>query len=266
VRAEVLNFGVSGYGMDQAFQRWRKIGLAYHPQLVLLGFQAENVQRNLNLIRPLKSGGADGLCFTKPRFALVENRLELLNHPALPPDELPALLANLEAWPLLEHEHFYDPEKYRPRWWSALRLTTLAANGPMAGRGALASKDGARSEAARFFSLSGEGAQVTRRLMIAFEREVEQSGARFALVHLPKRVDLEQLRRRGKTVYQALLDKLAERHRCIDPSGALLAALEGGADDLYAPHRHYAPRACAILGAELARAVVAVDLVPQPGR
>ena len=52
IGAEVLNFGVSAYGIDQAFLRWKKDGQRYTPDLVIYGFQAENAKRNLNLFRP----------------------------------------------------------------------------------------------------------------------------------------------------------------------------------------------------------------------
>ncbi len=53
LNAEVLNFGVGGYGIDQAFRRWEKEGKAFSPHVVLCGFQPENVKRNVNLIRPI---------------------------------------------------------------------------------------------------------------------------------------------------------------------------------------------------------------------
>jgi hypothetical protein len=37
-RAEVLNFGVLGYGLDQALLRFRKEGRASHPDVVVIGF------------------------------------------------------------------------------------------------------------------------------------------------------------------------------------------------------------------------------------
>jgi hypothetical protein len=251
VQAEVLNFGVGGYGMDQALQRWRSLGRTYAPDLVLFGFQAENVQRNLNLIRPLKNGAYDGLSFTKPRFVLAGGKLELINHPALPPERLPALLSDLEAWPLLQHEYFYEPEKYRARWWSASRVLTLLAN-------ELADLDeNASGYNLRFYQLAGEGARLTRNLMAAFERDVERQGGRFALVHLPKRNDLDLVRLRGKTTYSALLFKLAERHRLIDPLEPLLAAYQELGRSLFAPGRHYGEKANRIVGEAVARALLA---------
>jgi hypothetical protein len=43
VKTEVMNFGVGGYGNDQAYLRWKHIGRNYNPDIVLIGFQAEMV-------------------------------------------------------------------------------------------------------------------------------------------------------------------------------------------------------------------------------
>ena len=42
---EIINLGVSGYGMDQAFLRWQKLGKKFKPDLVIFGLQMENVRR-----------------------------------------------------------------------------------------------------------------------------------------------------------------------------------------------------------------------------
>lgn len=37
-KVEVLNFGVGGYGMDQAYLRYLEIGVKYEPDVVIFGF------------------------------------------------------------------------------------------------------------------------------------------------------------------------------------------------------------------------------------
>ncbi|MSU21504.1 MAG: SGNH/GDSL hydrolase family protein [Pedosphaera sp.] len=67
VKAEVLNFGVGGYSMDQSFLRWRKDVAAYHPHIVIFGFCRVYCDLNLNLLRMLKEPET-GIPFMKPRF------------------------------------------------------------------------------------------------------------------------------------------------------------------------------------------------------
>ncbi|NWG76198.1 MAG: SGNH/GDSL hydrolase family protein, partial [Rubrivivax sp.] len=77
VRAEVLNFGVGGYGMDQAYLRWKEVGCKFSPDIVIFGFHPENVKRNVNLIRSLYVPQT-GIPFSKPRFVLEDGRLRLI--------------------------------------------------------------------------------------------------------------------------------------------------------------------------------------------
>jgi hypothetical protein len=77
---EVMNWGVAGYGTDQAFLRYQAQGAAYAPHIVLIGFEEENLRRNANRFRPFYSGGT-GFPLTKPVFVLDGAELELLPNP-----------------------------------------------------------------------------------------------------------------------------------------------------------------------------------------
>src|SRR5262249_4564328 len=50
-RIEVLNYGVPGYGTDQAYLRYQGEGDEYRPQLVLLGFVSADLARAVNVYR-----------------------------------------------------------------------------------------------------------------------------------------------------------------------------------------------------------------------
>jgi len=76
---EVLNYGVGGYGTDQALLRVSSE--ARGPvEALLVGLMLENIGRNVNRYRPLWSTRS-GVCFTKPRFLLEDGeRLPVLRH------------------------------------------------------------------------------------------------------------------------------------------------------------------------------------------
>lgn len=77
--SEVLNLGVMGYGHDQALQRLRVHGLAYRPDVVLLGFHRMDMARNRLAFRD----------YAKPRFVLEDgDRLALDNVPVPMPEEV----------------------------------------------------------------------------------------------------------------------------------------------------------------------------------
>ncbi|MFQ5647467.1 MAG: SGNH/GDSL hydrolase family protein, partial [bacterium] len=46
-KTEVLNFGVNGYGTDQAFIKYREKGVKFKPDIVMIGLYLENVLRNV---------------------------------------------------------------------------------------------------------------------------------------------------------------------------------------------------------------------------
>ena len=75
---EVVNLGVHGYGHDQMLLYLREVGARYAPDLVLLGFVADDMERSLLGFRD----------FAKPRFALVDGGLELHGTPVPSPEEV----------------------------------------------------------------------------------------------------------------------------------------------------------------------------------
>ena len=77
---EVMNWGVGGYGTDQAFLTYQTQGAAYHPQVVIIGFEEENVARNVNRFRPFYRPGT-GLPLTKPVFVEDADELVLFENP-----------------------------------------------------------------------------------------------------------------------------------------------------------------------------------------
>ena len=103
--AEVLNFGVGGYSMGQAFLRWKHEGKGFRPDIVIFVFQAENLDRNVNVFRILYPQG--GVVYSKPRFILDEGSLTLINSPALPPEEIMNAFEEFDSHPLAAHEAYY---------------------------------------------------------------------------------------------------------------------------------------------------------------
>ena len=83
-RLEVLNLAVHGYGNDQMLLALKEDGLRYHPDLVVLGFVHEDVERNVLSFRD----------FAKPRFLLSRGGLVLTNTPVPTPREV----LEAEAW------------------------------------------------------------------------------------------------------------------------------------------------------------------------
>lgn len=172
IRAEVLNFGVGAYGMGQAFMRWRRSGKSFSPDIVMFGLQPENLKRNVNVFRQLHH--PSGPPFSKPRFALIDDKLQLLNVPTIPPEELMEVFENFSAHPLAPYEFYYQSRFQAARWWSASRLLSLVFE-------ALRQAD----DEPGIYTPGSEGGELGKAIVDAFAQDALDAGAEFIVLHLP---------------------------------------------------------------------------------
>jgi len=89
---EVVNMGLSGTGTDQQFLLYRRDGVKYEPDLVLLCYMTENIRRNATAARLQP----DGRMVPKPKFELRDGELVLTNVPV--PRESRESGDNERAW------------------------------------------------------------------------------------------------------------------------------------------------------------------------
>lgn len=172
IRAEVLNFGVGAYGMDQAYLRWREQGKNYEPDIVIFGLQPENLKRNVNVFRQLLH--PSGPAFSKPRFAIIDDELQLLNSPTIPPEQLIDVFEQFSNHPLAPYEFHYQSRSRAARWWSASRLLSIAFQ-------ALQQAD----EEPEIYTPGSEGGELGKAIIDAFADDVRDQGSEFVVLHLP---------------------------------------------------------------------------------
>jgi hypothetical protein len=232
MRAEVINQGTPGYGMDQAYLRWRKEGRPLAPDIVVFAFQSSDAKRNLNLLRVLYSPDT-GLHFSKPRFVLDGDGLRLVNVPTLRPERIGEVLSDFEQWELSPHEFYYQPANYADSVLYRSRLLCFLSSGV----GTLFSQ---RRPYASFFSEGSESREITWRIIERFEREVRAEGSEFVIVHIPTRKRLSRMSWGLDLRYRDLLDALIARYDVADPTDGLMAALKiHGMEPLRAGGGHY---------------------------
>jgi hypothetical protein len=207
---ELLNLGVNGYGMDQAYLRWEQVGRGYNPDVVVFGLQAENIHRNVNLIRPLYQRATENLPFAKPRFVLENGQLRLINSPVLPPSQLPAILRNIDAWPLARYEAYYRPDAYVARPWEH----SLAI-------GFLTRVMAEQSDPEGDDEASADEQELGMAILEAFEKSVHAAGARFVVMYMPKRADLRRYRDSGQVPNMAFVERVRQRFEFIETVTAL---------------------------------------------
>jgi hypothetical protein len=104
----VRNGGVSGYGTDQAFLRFKLDTHARPPSAALLSVTTTGLYRNLNICRSFIAHKGD-FPFLKPRFVIQDSKAILVRPPVMGFDDV-ARIMNLPA----TKEHLRRFDRYYP--------------------------------------------------------------------------------------------------------------------------------------------------------
>jgi lysophospholipase L1-like esterase len=249
---ECANFGVGGYGVDQALLRYRRDGRPLAPDVVWIGLMLENIGRHVNRYRPLYHPNSPN-CAAKPRFVFDGAPLSFTEPlpsraARLRPIEIPfatrrglveAVASGSVLEQLAEHEGWRDPW---PRWTRHSALLSLAS-----GWAFYRSVD-----AQRLWTEAGEARVLTLALLRRFHDEAIEAGARHAVVLLfPRRQEIEPLRAGEERWWSEPMSELANSGvPVLDLSEAWLAA-GVGTSELFQLDGHPSP-----LAAELSAAAV----------
>jgi hypothetical protein len=112
-RIQVLNFGVDGYGVDQAYLRYWRDVRPWKPDLVIFGFINHDLYRSM-AVYAFVSFPEWGFPFAKPRFAVDRGKLHMVNAPVLSPE---AILAHRSIFdlPFIEYDRGYNPHEWEWR-------------------------------------------------------------------------------------------------------------------------------------------------------
>ncbi len=254
-KTEVINLGGQGYAIDQAFLRWRKHGKPLHPHIVIFGFQNSNVKRTMNLIRMLYSPDT-GVIFSKPRFILENETLRLINVPTAKPEDLLSIFKDFESWEFKDHEFFYQEANYEDHPIYTSRLASFIITG-------ISVKFSTRRKGYDFFARESISRKVVWRIIQEFNKEIEEEGGRFMIVHLPSSKPIKQIKEGEILDYQDLLEELKSNYTLIDPSPGLVRQAETSSlDDLISNRSsHYSKLGNQIVGETIAQALLSDDLL-----
>ncbi len=108
---EVLNFGVLGYGVDQAYLKFKNEVLAWKPDAVVLGFLEHNLHRTMT-VYPFINWQDWDWPFSKPRLVLEQGRLRSVNVPAIAPSEIFAV-PSVTKLPFVEYDQGYKQDDWK---------------------------------------------------------------------------------------------------------------------------------------------------------
>lgn len=208
-RYEVLNFGVGGYGLDQAFLRYRS-AVRFRPHIVIIGYMSENINRNVNIFRPFYNRST-GLPLSKPRFRLAGDRLVLESNP----------LSSLEHYKkLLENEKSVLAKMAPLDFFSRKRRQGLSA------LHALPSMKLARviryewfppeTEDAIYingvYNTRSEAYALTCKIFESFYSDVLRNGSVPVIVIFPQESDIRAMQKGGRKSYEPLIQFFREKN------------------------------------------------------
>lgn len=227
----VANFGVAGYGTDQAYLRYLGNRQDQAP-VVILGYLSENIIRNVNQLRNLL--GVVSACQLKPRFILNEQgHLTLVPLPQLTREQYEDLKSNPER--VLNHEFFLPggPSGYQrpgfPYLWGIIKVFPIVYKNMVLRQGTYYD----------FYQPDhpSQALEITVAIMKAFCRQARQRDQQPLILIIPTHIDVSTYLRTGKKVYQPLIDMLEERHLDYLDAGTRIFQYQGEA--LYDPQSHY---------------------------
>ncbi len=84
---QILNFGVPGYGVDQAYLRYEREARRWTPKVAIFGVFTHDLLRTLT-VYPFLANPQWDLPFSKPRFMVSDGKSVLLNDPPLRPEAI----------------------------------------------------------------------------------------------------------------------------------------------------------------------------------
>ena len=220
---QVLNFGVGGYGVDQAYLRYEKDVRMWNPKIVIFGFISHDVIRSM-IVYPFLTFRHWDFPFSKPRFILRDGEIARLNVPPLAPDALFSR-GSISELPFLEHDRGYKQSDWEK---SLYHLSYLA-----------------RLFVTSFPRWSAENPDVSDEAMVsvnasilkAFVRSAEQAGATPLVVYFPEGNAEFARPSFPLSIGKRVLQQAGVAY--IDPTSCLL---ELNPDDRFARGGHYSPK------------------------
>jgi hypothetical protein len=235
---EVLNYGVTGYGVDQAFLRYLLEGQAFSPHVVLMGFVPDDINRIISVYRRFLSPGA---ALFKPRYVLGEHdELVLLESPLKTPGDYENLLTNpREIIRVGRNDYWYPACVYENPLhdYSATMRLVCAAGGQVYRR----YLDSDRPVKAGMFNENSTAFKIQMALFRKFSAAVHERGAVPLIVMLPDQKAVDRVRRGAPPSYGPLMTALRKNNLAyLDAADALAAGEDAAATStLFAAGGHY---------------------------
>ena len=244
VNAQALNFGVGGFGIDQAYLRYSNEGSRFDTDVVVEGLQFENVARHLMVFR-LIAYPQSKIPFSKPRFHFEGPSLLVANKPTIAPEHVPDALAHFDRSPLRKFEHFYT-DRYQRYWWRHSKLLAVLADARH------------KDDSVDIMRTDGEGMQLTLAILDRFKNDVGVTGKPFILVYLPLKENLAAALA-GNDPWQTYVELFRKDFTIVDPTPRLLEIARAKGVEAVAPG-HYSAEGNRAVAETLAEAIAKLNI------
>jgi hypothetical protein len=201
LNCRVSNFGVAGYGTDQAYLRFLQ-NTQDPAKVVVLGVFTENIKRNVNQLRNLISPVQ--YCQTKPRF-IVNNQGQLTLVP-IPP------LSKSEYYEMLHNPgRFFHHEYFLPDGPSGRQMANFPYLWMMFKAAHFLLKNQGRGDITKDFYQPGHpshGLKIMTAIIKGFYHSAQNKGKRPLIMIIPTQYDIKDYQYYQTWNYQPLLDNL----------------------------------------------------------
>ena len=263
---EVLNYGVPGWGTDQAYLRYLLEGTGYSPHVVIVGFPPHALSRAVNVYRRFFSH-ADAPLF-KPRFLLgPEGELTLVECPVRDRKDYQVILDYPSAVTQFgKNDQWYCPLVYaNPVHDYSATVRLMSAAGTRLWR-RYVHKD--RLIRGGVFNSRSSAFKIQCAVCEAFVEAIRAAGAQPLIVIFADRKGV-QAKRRGKErlVYDPLMEHLRARGIDFVDAAEAFGGLAGQVceSEWFAPDGHYSPAGNRIVAAWLNEQIGKRCQVAMPG-
>ena len=233
---QILNFGVSGYGLNQVLLRYERDTQPWKPQIVLIGITSEEIRRIISVYNFLMNPDWVGLPFVRPRLILKNGTPSPINQPVPTPTEVFAHTTIRELPNLDQDAYFRRLEWERHGLWHLLQKSYLfrllislrpPSDPPWEG-------------------VSQETMiALAQHVLTTLVRDVREQGAIPLVVHFPYQSELRMTAEYGDRYIPLSVQML--RDTGIDYYDATACLIEAKALDEFMPGSHYSPRANAVI-------------------
>jgi hypothetical protein len=219
---QVLNFGVTGYGIDQAHLRYLRDVRPWHPNLVVLGFIEHDLYRSLRIYH-FVSRPQWHWPFAKPRLVIDAGTLRPVNVPILSAQKILSARAITEL-PFLEYDPGFEPAEWT---WRSYHHSYLL-------RFMLSSihRSPEKNE-----DVSRQAIALGKEIIASFARIATDAGSTPFVAYLPGRSDFRNSARPAKNSVLSFLRERGIRYEDLTPCLTKL-----GESELFIEGRtHYSP-------------------------